>query len=131
MERLKERLRVARRALGTLLEVLREPRTPIVRDACIKRFEYTYETVWKAAQAYLGVVENLDMASPTAVARACFRAAILTEDEARGVLRMAQDRNLTVHTYDESLADEMCSRLPEHARLMERWLDSIEQHMRA
>jgi nucleotidyltransferase substrate binding protein (TIGR01987 family) len=129
VERLKERLRLARRALATLLEVLREPRTPIVRDASIKRFEYTYETVWKAAQAYLAIVENLDMASPTAVARACFRAAILTEDEARDVLHMAQDRNLTVHTYDESLADEMCSRLPEHARLMGIWLESIQRRL--
>lgn len=64
-----------------------------------------------------------------AVARACFRAAILTEDQAREVLRTAQDRNLTVHTYDETLAEEICSRLSEHARLMEAWLDAIEQRL--
>jgi nucleotidyltransferase substrate binding protein (TIGR01987 family) len=118
LERLKERLLIARRALATLAEVLAEPRTPITRDAGIKRFEYTYEAVWKTAQAYFAVNENLDLSSPTAVTRASFRAAILTEDEARDALRMAQDRNLTVHTYDD--------RLPGHARLMSKWLDALK-----
>ena len=131
MERLRERLLIARRALATLAEALAEPRTPIARDASIKRFEYTYETVWKAAQAYFAVVENLDLASPTAATRACFRAAILTEDEARDALRMAQDRNLTVHTYHEALANEIRDRLPGHARLMAKWLEAIEQRLSA
>jgi hypothetical protein len=52
------------------------------------------------------------------VTRACFRAAILTEDEARDALRMAQDR--------KALADEIRDRLPGHARLMSKWLDALE-----
>jgi len=47
MDRLTERLRVARRALETFREALREPKTPLNRDASIQRFEYTYEAVWK------------------------------------------------------------------------------------
>ena len=53
MERVKERLHVARRALATLAQALNEPKTPMNRDASIQRFEYSYEAVWKAAQAYL------------------------------------------------------------------------------
>jgi predicted PP-loop superfamily ATPase len=44
MERLKQRLEVAQRALETLKEVLSETnRTVILRDAAIQRFEYTFE----------------------------------------------------------------------------------------
>ncbi|MGD0497137.1 MAG: hypothetical protein ABSC23_01750 [Bryobacteraceae bacterium] len=46
MDRLTERLHVARQALGTLREALREPKTPMNRDASIQRFEYTHEAAW-------------------------------------------------------------------------------------
>lgn len=46
MERLKERLAVARKALRTLQELLViEHPTKVERDAAIQRFEYTFEAV--------------------------------------------------------------------------------------
>jgi len=42
MERLSERLAVARKTLATLVEAIRERKTPLNRDASIQRFEYTY-----------------------------------------------------------------------------------------
>jgi len=41
----------------------------------------------------------------------------------RGLL--AEDRNLTVHTYNEELAEALYARLPEYSRLMKAWLDAI------
>jgi nucleotidyltransferase substrate binding protein (TIGR01987 family) len=125
VDRLSERLSVADRALATLREILREPPTPVHRDASIQRFEYTYEAVWKAAQLYLKMRENLELASPTAVGRACFQAGVLGEADARTALSMARDRNLTVHTYNEDLANQIYSRLPAYAALMERWLAAM------
>ena len=127
MERLNDRLSLAQRALGTLGEALSEPKTPMNRDASIQRFEYTYEAVWKAAQLYLSAIENVEAGSPTSVARACFRAGLLTEEQARTVLAMARDRNLTVHTYNEELADQIYARLPAHTTLMDAWLDAMER----
>jgi nucleotidyltransferase substrate binding protein (TIGR01987 family) len=98
VERLNERLSIARKALGTLQEALRETATPMNRDASIQRFEYTYEAVWKAAQLFLRVAESLELASPAAVIRACFQSALLNEEQGRTALDMARDRNLTVHT---------------------------------
>ena len=118
---------MARRALATLDEALREPKTPMNRDASIQRFEYTYEVVWKAAQAYMSTVENVEAGSPTSVARACFRAGLLSEEQARAALVMARDRNLTVHTYNEELAEQIYSRLPRHAALMAAWLAAIDR----
>jgi nucleotidyltransferase substrate binding protein (TIGR01987 family) len=125
MDRLSERLQVARRALETLRAALREPKTPLNRDASIQRFEYTYEAVWKAAQLYLRVGEKLSLASPAAVTRACFQSALLSEEEGRMAMDMLRDRNLTVHTYNEELADQIYSRLPSYAVLMERWVEAM------
>ena len=125
MDRLGERLQVARRALGTFREALREPKTPLSRDASIQRFEYTYEAVWKVAQLYLRASEKLSLASPAAVTRACFQSALLNEEQGRMAMDMLRDRNLTVHTYNEELADQIYSRLAAYAVLMEQWVEAM------
>ncbi|MCS6848591.1 MAG: HI0074 family nucleotidyltransferase substrate-binding subunit [Anaerolineae bacterium] len=126
MERYRERIAVARQALDTLEEVLAiaEP-SRIVRDAGIQRFEYTLEAVWKAAQSYLREFEGLDVGSPKGVVRACRRSALLSEDDAVLALQMIDDRNLTVHTYNEPLAQMIFDRLPQYARLMRMWLNAM------
>ena len=129
MERLKERLAVARKALLSLSDVLREPKTEIVRDAAIQRFEYTFEALWKAVQSYLRTMESLDAGSPKAAIRSSYRVGLLTEEQTRGALVMADDRSLTIHTYNESLAEAIYFRIVDHSRLMKAWLDAMEQQL--
>ena len=117
---------IARSALDTLSDILREPKTAIVRDASIQRFEYTFEALWKAAQMFLRTVESLDAGSPKSAIRASFRIGLLGEDEAPTALSMADDRNLTVHTYNESLAERIYSNLAHYAPVMHRWLSAME-----
>lgn len=123
MDRLTQRLEIAARALTTLDEILTS-KTPdkIVRDAGIQRFEYSFEAVWKAAQAVLREKYGLPLGSPKPVVRACFENALLTEEQARSALAMVDHRNLTAHTYNEQLADEIFSALPGYAKLMRAWL---------
>ena len=60
MERVRERLKIARKALRTLRELTDKPKLSIVeRDAAIQRFEYTFEAVWKAAQNFLSENESI------------------------------------------------------------------------
>lgn len=126
MDRLRERLVVAQKALATLQELpLGERTDTIIRDAAIQRFEYTLEAVWKVAQLYLREHEGLDIASPKGVIRACLAVGLLTPEEGRLALKMIDDRNLTVHTYNETLADAIFSRLAQHAMLMDRWLAAL------
>jgi nucleotidyltransferase substrate binding protein (TIGR01987 family) len=128
VEELKRRLTLARRALATLREVLDEPKTAITRDAAIQRFEYSFETTWKAAQRLLRDVEGLDRGSPASVIRATHGVGLLDEAAARRGLEMVRDRNLTVHTYNERLAEEIYGRLESYLELMESWLSAIERH---
>ena len=127
MERLRERLTTAQRALETInrLPLEKLPSDDVIRDAAIQRFEYTFEAVWKAAQIYLREHEGLEVGSPKGVIRACFRVGLLDEDQTRLALEMADDRNLTVHTYNETLAQAIASRIPAYARLMEQWLKAM------
>lgn len=54
MDRLNERLRVAKSALSRLEEVVSiDSPSLIERDATIQRFEFTFEALWKAAKEYL------------------------------------------------------------------------------
>lgn len=82
MERVTERLATAWRALDTLVEALNEPLTPLIRDAAIQRFEYTFEIAWKTARLYLLEVEGVQVGSPKGVIRACLQAGLLTEEQA-------------------------------------------------
>ena len=127
MERIKERIAVARQALSTLKDILPMPKDPVVRDAAIQRFEYTFEAVWKSAQMYLKSLESLEAGSPKSAIRMSFQVGLLNEETARMAMIMADDRNLTVHTYNESLAEQIYSRIGNHAAVMTAWLDAMDK----
>jgi nucleotidyltransferase substrate binding protein (TIGR01987 family) len=129
VDRLTQRFETARQALSTLDELVAKPdRSKVERDAAIQRFEYCFEAVWRTAQLYLREEEGLDLGSPKAVARASLQAGLLNDEETRRALAMADDRNLTVHTYNEVLANDIASRLEQHATLLHDWLDRMATH---
>lgn len=131
MERLTERLAMARRALSTLQEVTRlEHPSRIERDAAIQRFEYTCEAVWKAAQRYLQEVEGVSVGSPKGSIRASRDVGLLTDEQTVIGLEMIDDRNLTVHTYNEAVAEEIYSGLPSYAELLDVWLTAMTERAR-
>jgi len=105
MERVKERLQIARKALATLRELTDKPKLSTVeRDAAIQRFEYTFEAVWKTAQTFLNEVEGLTANSPKSAVRASWQSGLFDEKMAQTALRMCGARNMTVHTYNENIA---------------------------
>ena len=105
-------------------------RSKVERDAAIQRFGYTFEAVWKAVQLYLREMEGLDLGSPKAVARASLEVGILDADETRLALIMADDRNLTVQTYNEGLAEEIAGRLSQHAAPLRQWVERVTAPLR-
>lgn len=132
MERLKERLAIARRALSTLQELLGlEAPSRVERDAAIQRFEYTCEAVWKAAQRYLQEVEGISVGSPKGSIRASRDVGLLTDEQAVIGLEMIDDRNLTVHTYNEAVAEDIYSSLSAYADLFTAWLAAMEQRVKS
>lgn len=130
MERLKERLAIARLALDSLEEVLAIPHpSRIEKDAAIQRFEYTFEACWKVAQRYLLVGEGLSIGSPKASVRASRDIGLFSDEQAVVGLEMADDRNLTVHTYNETVADRIYRNLRRYANLLAHWLVAMQERI--
>lgn len=127
MDPVNQRIATTAKALAALKEALDLPTDPIVRDAAIQRFEFTFEALWKAARAYLQEQEGLSAASPKSVIRACFEVGILDEQQTRQALEMCDDRNLTVHTYNEALAQSIYERLKSTSfPVMQSWLEKMQ-----
>lgn len=130
MDRTRERLSLASRALSSLRELaaLEKP-SAIERDAAIQRFEYSFESVWKAAQRFLFDIEGFEVGSPKSCVRASREAGLLSDPDAADALVMADDRNLTAHTYNEGVASAIFGRLPRHLEVMEGWLQAMSERM--
>jgi nucleotidyltransferase substrate binding protein (TIGR01987 family) len=96
----------------------RDQADDVVRDAAIQRFEFALEASWKAAQAWLREETGDDVSSPKGVVRALAAAGRLDDATARALLEAIDDRNLTVHTYNEATARLVAARLPGHARAL-------------
>jgi len=130
LERLRQRLELAEQALRSLQELASlDGPSPIERDAAIQRFECTFEAAWKACQRFLLVREGLDTGSPKSCIRAAAQAGLLSSEETQRALEMADDRNLTAHTYNEGLAKAIFGRLARHAATMSSWLDAMQQRL--
>lgn len=131
MERLRERLETARRALRTLAELSSQHDvSDIVRDAAIQRFEHTFEAMWKATRLYLREEEGLEVGSPKGAIRTALQVGLLNDGQTRLALQMADDRNLTVHTYNEAVAEAIFSHIPGYTQLMEDWLREMRKSIR-
>ncbi len=124
MERLEVRYEDAKRAIGTLIEIIHQPFSIIVRDAAIQRFEYTFEAFWKFIKDYLRIKEGVVCNSPKSCFRELFTISIIKEDETIKLLEMTDDRNMTSHTYKEEVAKIIYGKLKEYAELIE---DVIER----
>ena len=104
------------KALGRLEEALAEPPSPLVRDACIQRFEFSFELGWKAIKESLKQ-QGLECQSPKSCLREAFRQGWI-DDENAGIV-LLDDQNLTSHTYDEELAEVIYKRLQQHLSFMQ------------
>ena len=121
---------MAYQALATLKKVVGKQKvSDIWRDAAIQRFEYTFEATWKAAQAYHREMESLEIASPKGIIRASYRSGLLDEENARQAMEMADDRNRTVHIYNEALAIAIYGRLKGYVNVTETWLRAMENSL--
>lgn len=110
-------------ALARLNGVLAEPKTEIVRDAAIKRFEFTFDLSWKTMRAFLDERKGISCNSPKECIREAYRQGLIGYDVLW--IQMTDWRNRIVHEYSEEFADELYEKLPKLSELfnqMERAL---------
>lgn len=92
------------KAVVSLEDGLRQPQTVYNRDMVIQRFEYTYELSWKMIRRYLAMYCGIE----ESVIKSLFREAgkVRLIDSVESWFGYQEARNLTSHTYNESVAEE-------------------------
>lgn len=105
------------KALDSLEEVLRLPKTPIVRDSAIQRFAYSYELAVKMLKRVLEQTESakisVDELGFKDLIRLGAEKGFIADPEAW--FRYREARNITSHAYDEKKAESIYAVLPQFA----------------
>lgn len=96
-------------------------------DATIQRFEFTFELAWKFLKEYFagkGIILNY----PKEVLKEAFAIGIINDEDLW--IYMLADRNMTSHTYDEKLADEIYKRIRNYVLLIKELLNTIDSSLK-
>lgn len=99
----------------------------ILNDAIIKRFEFTFELMWKVLKEYLEDNGFTDfMPSPKSVLKYAFKNGIINDEQ--GYNLMLQDRNSTTHIYDEKMASQIVKNIKgKYVALIQSLIDYLDK----
>lgn len=100
---------------------------PFFRDSCIQRFEFTVEILWKTVKQFLLMKEGIDCKSPKGCIKDLFSAGYISEHQAKILLDMIDDRNMTSHTYHEEIAEKIFKDLVDYLPVIEMVHKLIEE----
>jgi nucleotidyltransferase substrate binding protein (TIGR01987 family) len=101
------------KAFLSLKSILEEPYSEIVRDATIRRFEYTFDLAWKSLRLYLSGMHGILCNSPKSCFREGFKLELYDDKMTELFLQMTDERNETAHTYNENNADRIYQNIKE------------------
>lgn len=131
MERLNRRLSEAAAALARLDELVTKIDRTLSSATAVLRLVFTYEAGGKACQKLLSALENVSTGSPNATIRAARALGWLSDEDARAAIKLGEERNLAVHMYRESIAEQIAEHLATNAALLRRWLDALVRRVQA
>lgn len=111
-----DKLATLDQALKNFKESLLDEPSQLERDGAIQRFEYCYDLSWKTLKHYLQRRGIIDLNSPKSVFTAAYTEKIIDDESIWSTI--ITKRNLSVHTYNQKLADSLFSELPEYYKAM-------------
>ncbi|MBU0650647.1 nucleotidyltransferase substrate binding protein [bacterium] len=97
-------------ALGRLDSAVHQKKDEFVRDACIQRFEFTFELAWKTVKQFAKSEGVNNINSPRDAFKAGFKLGFIEDNPVW--LEMIEFRNLTTHTYNIVTAEAIYDMLP-------------------
>ncbi len=124
-------------ALATLDEVLKHSNIlveskidfKIIQDSMIKRFEYCIDSFWKFLKIYIEEEKQIavKIPSPREVLTLSLQNNLITEAECQILINAVSDRNLTAHTYNQVLANQISNQIPLYFNVMKAIIDRLQQ----
>ena len=113
------------KALLQLGDALEESESPIVRDACLQRFEFSYELLWKTLKIFLEEIHGVRAVSPRQVFKEAFALSII--DEELTFVEMIESRNTLSHTYNEEQATKIYVKCADYLKAMKNVLAQLNK----
>ena len=110
-----------KKAVKSLQDALAMPLSDIVRDATIQRFEFCIELSWKSAKKVMGTTTS----APKQVIREMGQNGFV--DDVVLWLNAIDHRNLSVHTYNEELANQVYQFAKSFANEFDKLISKLEQ----
>jgi nucleotidyltransferase substrate binding protein (TIGR01987 family) len=112
-----------KKALATLRKAQAAPKDDLTRDAVIQRFEYVFELGWKTLQAACAL-QGIETRSPKDAIRRAHELGWL--EDPSDWFKALEARNLTSHTYDETLAESVYQSAAEFPAFVDRVLEKLQ-----
>ena len=84
----------------------KEDLSDLEKQGLVKAFEYTYELAWTTLKDFLEFRGQKDIYGSRDATRKAFELGLIENGEEW--MDMLQSRNLTSHTYNEEVAEEIC-----------------------
>ena len=124
------------KALASLFEVIKiyncDKSDLIIRDSMIKRFEYTYLISLKMIKRYFSsgafVFDNIDEMTFNEMIRQANKMGLLRSNLEKWD-NFKQKRNLTSHTYDEKISQDVASIIEDFAIEAKYLLDKLKEKL--
>ena len=113
------------KALLQLSDALEESESPIVRDACLQRFEFSYELLWKTLKVFLEEIHGVRAVSPRQVFKEAFALSIIGEEVT--FVEMIESRNTLSHTYNEEQAAKIYVKCGGYLKAMKNVLAQLNK----
>lgn len=104
MTKLKNQYQDLTNALKRFKEILKEPKTEIIRDATIKRFDFTFEAAWKLMQSLIKK-NGSNIYGTRTIIREAGKMKIINDQNKW--LKFFENRQLSVYAYDDALAEKI------------------------
>jgi len=112
------------KALTTLRKALGVAKDDMSRDAVIQRFEYVFELSWKTLQAACAL-QGVETRSPKESIRRAYELSWIEDPDPW--FKALEARNLTSHTYDETLAESVYQTAKTFPALVDQILKKLSQ----
>ena len=118
-------LKSLEKALLQLSDALEQSESPIVRDACLQRFEFSYELLWKTLKIFLEEIHGVRAVSPRQVFKEAFALSLIEKEQI--FIEMIESRNTLSHTYNEGQAMKIYKKCSDYLSVMKSVLAQLNK----
>ena len=92
----------------------------------IKYFEICFQVALQCARDYLSQVHGVEMSPPKQVFSECRRIGLVDQGTADTLVSMVDDYGTDPHLFDETVAADLCQRIPQYIKALETFAYCIK-----